>query len=101
MPALITPLRGRQLLEEPSLNKGAAFTPEERRQFGLLHHLPYEYHPLEVQLQRAEAQLRQSSDPLAKYSFLRSMQDQNQVLFFALVQKHLKELLVSRSASMP
>lgn len=90
---LYTPLTGRHLLEEPMLNKGAAFTPEERERFKLQHFLPHEYHRLETQLNRAEAQLRSRQDPLAKYSFLRSMKDQNQVLFYALIQKNLKECL--------
>jgi malate dehydrogenase (oxaloacetate-decarboxylating) len=90
---LYTPLTGRHLLEEPMLNKGAAFTFEERERFKLMHFLPHEYHRLETQLSRAEAQLRSRKDPLAKYSFLRSMKDQNQVLFYALIQKNLKECL--------
>jgi malate dehydrogenase (oxaloacetate-decarboxylating) len=93
LPPLFTPLRGKQLMEEPILNKGSAFTFEERETFHLRHHLPFEYHDLSIQVKRASDQLFSRSDPVLQYSFLRSLRDQNQVLFYALLQKSLKETL--------
>lgn len=90
---LYTPLRGKQLMEEPILNKGSAFTEQEREVFQLKHILPYEYHDLNRQLHRATDQLFSRSDPLLQYSFLRSMRAQNQVLFYALLGSNLKKLL--------
>lgn len=93
MPPLHTPLRGKHLLEDPLTNKGSAFTAEERSTFHLSHLLPYAQHDLATQIHRAEGQMRARNDPLLKYSFLRSLLDQNQVLFYALLQKNLSECL--------
>ncbi|GAA5918126.1 hypothetical protein JCM1841_005263 [Sporobolomyces salmonicolor] len=88
-----TALRGRALLNEPSLNKGAAFTSEERDAFGLYGLLPHEQHSLEQQCERAYSQLQERSSPMAKYTFLSSLRDQNLVLFYNLALRHLQELL--------
>lgn len=80
-------------MEEPILNKGSAFTEQEREVFQLKHILLYEYHDLNRQLHRATDQLFSRSDPLLQYSFLRSMRAQNQVLFYALLGSNLKKLL--------
>lgn len=93
LPPLFTPLKGKQLMEEPILNKGSAFTWEERETFHLKHFLPYEYHDLSIQVKRATDQLFSRNDPVLQYSFLRSMRDQNQVLFYALLQASLKQTL--------
>lgn len=93
LPPLYTPLRGKHLTEEPILNKGSAFTTEERELFHLKHYLPYEHHALNVQVQRASAQLFGLKEPVLQYAFLRSLRDQNQVLFYALLQARLKETL--------
>lgn len=90
---LYTPLMGKHLTEEPILNKGSAFTAEERELFHLKHYLPYEHHALNVQVQRAAAQLFERQEPVLQYAFLRSLRDQNQVLFYALLQAKLKETL--------
>lgn len=93
---LFTPLKGKSILEEPILNKGTAFTHQERSLFHLNHLLPFQYDDLNLQLKRAEAQLfskQRSKDPVLQYSFLRSMRDQNQVLFYALLKSRLKETL--------
>ncbi|GAA6064064.1 hypothetical protein JCM10212_007038 [Sporobolomyces blumeae] len=88
-----TALRGRALLNEPSLNKGAAFTLEERDTFGLFGLLPHESHSLEQQCRRAYSQLKERQSNLAKYTFLSSLRDQNHVLFYNLCLRHLNELL--------
>ncbi|GAA5873372.1 hypothetical protein JCM16303_001105 [Sporobolomyces ruberrimus] len=88
-----TALRGRALLNEPSLNKGAAFTLEERDTFGLFGLLPHESHSLEQQCRRAHNQLKERPNNLAKYTFLSSLRDQNHVLFYNLCLRHLNELL--------
>ncbi|GAA5975917.1 hypothetical protein JCM5350_000778 [Sporobolomyces pararoseus] len=88
-----TALRGRALLNEPSLNKGAAFTKEERDTFGLFGLLPHESHSLEQQCKRAHNQLKERPNNLAKYTFLSSLRDQNHVLFYNLCLRHLNELL--------
>ncbi|SGY68951.1 BQ5605_C004g02933 [Microbotryum silenes-dioicae] len=90
---LYTHLRGRALLNEPSLNKGAAFSKEEREVFGLNGLLPAQVHDLDMQCQRAYGQLKARTTPLSKYTFLTSLREQNQVLFYNFVLKHLDECL--------
>ncbi|KAJ9106360.1 hypothetical protein QFC21_001506 [Naganishia friedmannii] len=88
-----TNIRGNELLNTPRLNKGAAFTREERAIFGLEGMLPYEVHDLDKQVSRAYNQLQKQPTVILKHAFLASMRDQNQVLFYRLMQDHLKELL--------
>ncbi|WVN91118.1 uncharacterized protein L203_106368 [Cryptococcus depauperatus CBS 7841] len=88
-----TNLRGSALLNTPRLNKGAGFTREERQIFGLEGFLPYDVHTLEKQSLRAYNQLLKQPSVILKHAFLASLRDQNQVLFYKLMQDHLKELL--------
>ncbi|BGP13175.1 hypothetical protein JCM10213_000245 [Rhodosporidiobolus nylandii] len=88
-----TALRGRALLNEPSLNKGAGFTTEERDTFGLFGLLPHEVHSLEQQCKRAYSQLQERPSAISKYTFLSSLRDQNIILFYSLCLRHLNELL--------
>ncbi|GMK59199.1 hypothetical protein CspeluHIS016_0702140 [Cutaneotrichosporon spelunceum] len=88
-----TNLYGSALLNTPSLNKGAGFSREERSIFGLESFLPYDVHPLEKQVERAYNQLKRQPTPLLQHVFLASMRDQNQILFYRLLQDYLKELL--------
>lgn len=84
-----TSLYGSSLLQDPNLNKGAAFTREERQEFELEGLLPYQVHSLETQITRAYAQLDELPSDLLKYTFLQSLREQNLVLFFALLQRNL------------
>ncbi|CCO26081.1 malate dehydrogenase (oxaloacetate-decarboxylating) [Rhizoctonia solani AG-1 IB] len=73
--------------------QGAAFSREERAIFGLEGFLPYDIHTLEIQVERAWNQLQKQPTNLLKHAFLASLRDQNQVLFYRLMQDHLSELL--------
>ncbi|KAG9082409.1 NAD-dependent malic enzyme, mitochondrial [Ceratobasidium sp. 370] len=88
-----TRLRSDALLNTPRLNKGAAFSREERAIFGLEGFLPYDIHTLELQAERAWNQLQKQPSNLLKHAFLASLRDQNQVLFYRLMQDRLSELL--------
>ncbi|POY70860.1 hypothetical protein BMF94_6274 [Rhodotorula taiwanensis] len=88
-----TALRGKALLNEPSLNKGAGFTMEERETFGLTGLLPHEVHSLDQQCKRAYSQMQERPSPLAKYTFLSSLRDQNIVLFYSLCLRYLDSVL--------
>ncbi|ODN91425.1 malate dehydrogenase (oxaloacetate-decarboxylating) [Cryptococcus wingfieldii CBS 7118] len=88
-----TNLKGSALLNTPRLNKGAGFTREERQIFGLEGFLPYDVHSLEKQALRAYNQLCKQPSVILKHAFLASLRDQNQVLFYKLMQDRLKELL--------
>lgn len=90
---LETSLSGKSLLNIPQLNKGTAFTQEERHSFNLLGKLPFAVETLETQLERTYAQYQLCESDLTRNIFLHRMIDTNQVLFYALVTKYLKEML--------
>src|SRR5918995_2389991 len=90
---LRTRARGRSVLANPMLNRGTAFTPEERRALGLQGLLPSGVSTLEGQLRRVYAQYLRQPDDLAKNVFLGNMRDRNEVLFYRLLTEHLEEML--------
>ena len=90
---LEVPLRGHELIRHPMLNKGTAFTTEEREQFHLLGLLPSDINPLERQVQRASAAIRRLEDPLDKYAYLVTLQNRNEHLFYAVLCANLQELM--------
>ena len=85
--------RGRSVLTHPMLNRGTAFTPEQRQALGLQGLLPSGVSTLEGQLRRVYAQYRRQPDDLAKNVMLGNMRDRNEVLFYRLLADHLEEML--------
>ncbi|KAM7190477.1 putative mitochondrial NAD-dependent malic enzyme precursor [Rhypophila sp. PSN 637] len=85
-------LKGTVLLNHPFFNKGSAFTKEERHDFGLHGLLPQSIQTLEQQVQRSYEQYSRQPDDLAKNTFLTSMKEQNEVLYFKLLHDHLGEM---------
>jgi malate dehydrogenase (oxaloacetate-decarboxylating) len=75
-------LSGTSLLNTPYLNKGSAFPPDERRAFNLTGLLPQGVQTLEQQCKRAYEQYSSRPDDLAKNTFLTSLKDQNEVLYY-------------------
>ncbi|KAF5647547.1 malate dehydrogenase (oxaloacetate-decarboxylating) [Fusarium tjaetaba] len=75
-------LSGTSLLNTPYLNKGSAFPPDERREFNLTGLLPQGVQTLEQQCKRAYEQYSSRPDDLAKNTFLTSLKDQNEVLYY-------------------
>lgn len=86
-------ITGFLLLRLPLLNKGTAFTEEERRLLGLEGLLPPHVNTLEEQKARVYRRYRLQTSPLEKHIYLRHLQDRNEVLFYALVVDHLEEML--------
>jgi malate dehydrogenase (oxaloacetate-decarboxylating) len=86
-------LRGHHLLEEPLLNKGTAFSDEERESLCLHGLLPPHVETLETQLARAYEAFEYASTSIAKHVFLRDLQDTNEILFYALLTRHLSEMM--------
>lgn len=86
--ATVTSLTGSKLLEYPLLNKGTAFTQQERVELGLLGLLPPHVEVLESQVLRAYAALQQKSTDIERHIYLRALQDTNETLFYALVHTH-------------
>src|SRR5215510_15376008 len=83
---------GKSLLEDPLLNKGSAFSQQERHEFGLLGLLPPHISTVEEQLSRTYYNFRQKTSDLEKYIFLISLQDRNETLFYRLLLEHIEEM---------
>jgi malate dehydrogenase (oxaloacetate-decarboxylating) len=90
---LYIPHSGPALLETPLLNKGSAFTEKERKTFNLLGLLPPRYETIEEQLSRAYKQYKGFENPLNKHIYLRAIQDNNETLFYRLLQAHIEEMM--------
>jgi len=88
-----TKARGLAVLNSPLLNKGTAFTAEERTALGLTGLLPPDISTLEVQLKRAYIQYERLPDALSKNIFLTALHDRNEVLFYRVFSEHLREMI--------
>ncbi len=84
---------GPTLLETPLLNKGSAFSEEEREQFNLLGLIPGVTETISEQTERAYALLQSFTANFDKHLYLRSLQDTNETLYYRLVVDHLDEIL--------
>ena len=83
--------RGQDLLKDSLLNKGSAFTEEERDAFGLRGLLPDRVSGIADQLARARTQLDSKPDPLQKNIYLSGLQDRNETLFYRFLVENLEE----------
>lgn len=83
--------RGQQLLAEPLLNKGTAFTREERETLGLRGLLPHHVSTLEEQVTRVRGQWDAKPTPLEKHIFLAGLLNRNETLFHRFVLENLQE----------
>jgi malate dehydrogenase (oxaloacetate-decarboxylating) len=86
-------LRGADLLNNPTLNKGTAFTEAEREAFGLHGLLPPIVESLEAQCLRAYQAFLLKPNDLERHIYLRQLQDTNEVLFYSLLLDHIDEML--------
>mgnify|MGYP001277042338 CR=1 FL=1 len=104
IPTFPIALCGVPLLSSPRFNKGTAFPASERAEFGLHGRLPFRVASLDEQVERAYGQLQMRSEgngggegkeaeALRKNTFLESLREQNWTLYYALVGRHLKELV--------
>src|SRR6516164_560458 len=84
--------RGVNLLNRPILNKGTAFTPDERSERGLHGLLPPQVESLDQQAVRAYEAYRHKDDDLERHIYLRALQDTNEVLFYRLLLNHIEEM---------
>ncbi len=84
--------RGMQLLHDPLLNKGSAFTESERDALGLRGLLPPHVHTQEEQAERVLVNLRKIADPLDKFVALNALHDRNEALFFRVVCDNVDEI---------
>jgi malate dehydrogenase (oxaloacetate-decarboxylating) len=86
-------LSGFNLINSPRLNKGTAFTDQERDIFALHGLLPPHVGTLERQLERRMQALDNETTSFNKYALLRDLQDTNETLFYALLRRNVEKLL--------
>ncbi len=84
---------GYDLLLHPGLNKGTAFTEEERTAFGLHGLLPPHIGTLADQRERRKTALDNEPTAFGKYALMRDLQDNDETLFYSLIAHHVEELL--------
>jgi len=92
-PVVRTGLTGFDLLLHPGLNKGTAFTEEERDLFALHGLLPPHIGTLEDQRERRKRAFDSQPTAFAKYAFMRDLQDTTETLFYSLIEHHVEELV--------
>ena len=86
-------LKGIDLLKLSATNKGTAFTERERIQLGLDGLLPPHIVDIKHQLERLYRSFQQLPDDIAKYQFLRSLQERSEFAFYRLLEDHLEEMM--------
>ncbi|WP_309397981.1 NAD-dependent malic enzyme [Cerasicoccus maritimus] len=86
-------LRGLSLLHHPFLNKGLAFSAEERFQLGLKGLLPSAERSIDIQLTEVLDELERQPTELDKNIFLNSLLDRNETLFYRIIQDHVSEMV--------
>ena len=84
---------GYQLLHDPVLNKGVAFTEQERDALGLRGLLPPRVSSQDEQVCRALENLRAKPSDLERYIFMIALQDRDETLFYRTLLDHLEELM--------
>jgi malate dehydrogenase (oxaloacetate-decarboxylating) len=90
---IITTLKGKEVLSNPFLNKGTAFTKEEREDLGLDGLLPPQVLTLDEQVKRVYEQYSMRTTNLFKSGVLYDLYNRNVVLFYRLLKEHLAEML--------
>jgi malate dehydrogenase (oxaloacetate-decarboxylating) len=88
-----TTLRGRQVLADPRINKGTAFSDEERRELDVTGLIPWGHITLDGQVSRVYAQYQNQTTDLARNVLLNEVRDRNEVLYYQLLTRHLTEML--------
>ena len=84
---------GPALLSVSLLNKGTAFSEQERRDFNLTGLIPHHFETLDQQAERAYLQYASFDTALNKHIYLRMVQDTNETLFYYLVEQNLEEMM--------
>ena len=85
--------RGIQILHDPCLNKGTAFTERERDALGLRGLLPPRVHTQDEQVDRVLGNIRKKPTDIERYIFLMALQERNETLFYRVVTEHIDEMM--------
>lgn len=86
-------LKGQELLRNPFLNKGTAFTEEERKKYDLVGLLPNAIRTIDEQEKIVYERIKCFDDNLEKHLFVMNLYDTNRTLFYYVISKHVTELL--------
>ena len=84
-------MKSREILNNPFLNKGTAFTMEERKKLGLIGLLPPYVQTIEEQAAQTYAHMEKKESMLEKRLFLMEIFNTNRTLFYYLFSQHLEE----------
>jgi len=84
-------MKAHEILNNPFLNKGTAFTMEEREKLGLIGLLPPHVQTIEEQAEETYAQMQTKANNLEKRLFLMQIFNTNRTLFYYLFSQHLAE----------
>ena len=93
IPTLATPLRGADLLNDPQLNKGTAFTRQERLALGLEALLPWQEETLERQVERCWLAFEALGGDLERFAYLQFLRERNLTLFHRFLAEHIEAAL--------
>lgn len=85
--------RGINVLDNPEINRGTAFTLQERDHLGLHGLLPSGVETIDQQMNRSYEQFLACDTPVDKWTFLTNLHDNNEILFYRLVGEHVHEML--------
>ncbi|MFV0316071.1 MAG: NAD-dependent malic enzyme [Microthrixaceae bacterium] len=85
--------RGLDVLDDPRLNRGTAFTSDERDRLDLAGLLPTAVESLDQQVARSYEEFRAAETDLDRWEYLTALHDTNEVLFYRLVGDHVTEML--------
>jgi|688.fasta_scaffold04252_11 malate dehydrogenase (oxaloacetate-decarboxylating) len=88
-----TALRGVALLNEPALNKGTAFSREERRALGLEALLPWQVETIEQQVERCWSAFAGLASPLERYAWVQTLRERNLTLFHRFLADHINDVM--------
>lgn len=86
-------LKPHEILQDPLLNKGSAFTKEERDSLNLHGFLPEHISSVEEQIARNYHNFSLKKTPIGKYTFLTDLLNRNEILFYQFASKHLEEIM--------
>lgn len=85
-----TTLRGAELLNDPLLNKGTAFSRQERRELGLEALLPWQVETIEAQVERCRLAFGAMGSDLERYAYLQTLRERNVTLFHRFLADHIE-----------
>ena len=88
-----TALRGAALLNDPTLNKGTAFSRQERRALGLEALLPWQVETIEQQVERCWGAFATLGSPLERYAWVQSLRERNLTLFHRFLADHIEAVM--------